>query len=109
MVVVLSLILLLLIIFGIRSCTKISIEGRWELDNDTVYVFKEKGRGTLVLPSMRFDFKYRIRGNDLIIDFEDNSRAKDAQYDIIVENGYMFWDGGTEDGHGNYVLRRKLR
>ena len=58
--------------------------GKWDLDGTTVYVFDGKGSGALELPKANYEFRYKISGNTVSIDFADD-RVRDISYEFTVD------------------------
>ena len=54
-----------------------------------------KGVGTMVLPSVSYDFKYEINGNELYIDFINES-IHDSTYSFTVQNNTLTLVGGND-------------
>lgn len=92
-------------ILVLRSCTKPSIVGRWNLDGTTVYEFEEQGRGALVLMSGEYEFQYEIEDDILKIDFIDEI-ALDATYSFELQKDVLFLTGGPGDAKSQYALQR---
>ena len=97
--VVLALILLVLFIMIIcKSCsgTKVDVlAGKWDFDGTTAYEFDGNGVGTMVLPSVSYDFKYEINGNELYIDFINES-VHDSTYSFTVQTNTLTLVGGND-------------
>lgn len=93
------------IALGIRSCTKPTIRGRWDLDGTTVYEFNKGGKGALVLQSGEYEFSYVIKGKTVFIDFVDE-RALDANYTFEVKDRTLFLTGGPGDARSEYTLQK---
>lgn len=106
-VIMLAVLLFLLIgiAIGIRSCTKPTIKGRWDLDGTTIYEFGKDGRGALVLMTKEYEFSYKIEGDMIYIDFTDEM-ALDAKYTFEVKDKMLFMTGGPGDARSDYVLQR---
>lgn len=64
------------------------LAGKWNYDGTTAYEFDGKGAGAMVLPSVSYDFKYEINGNQLYIDFRNES-AHDSTYSFTVQNNTL--------------------
>ena len=100
---------LLAILIGIaicvRSCTKPSVVGRWDVDGTTAYRFEQDGTGALMLPTTEYKFNYTIEGNVLRIDFVDEA-ALDANYTFVVQKTTLFLTGGPGDAKTDYALRK---
>ena len=92
-------------IFLIRSCTKPTIVGRWDMDGTTVYRFEEDGTGALELPIKDYDFTYVIDDDVLKIHFVDNV-GSDLNYTFEVQKDTLFLTGGPGDAKTDYALKR---
>ena len=97
--VVLALILLVLFVMIIcKGCsgTKVDVlAGKWDFDGTTAYEFDGNGVGTMVLPSVSYDFKYEINGNELYIDFINES-VHDSTYSFTVQTNTLTLVGGND-------------
>lgn len=93
------------IILCVRSCSKPTIIGRWDMDGTTVYRFEKDGTGALVLPTKEYEFTYVIEDNVLRIDFVDEA-ALDANYTFEVQKSVLFLTGGPGDAKTDYALTR---
>lgn len=105
--VTILLALLIGIVLGVRSCTKPTLKGRWDLDGTTGYEFKKGGKGALVLVTKEYEFTYEVEDDKLSIDFIDEM-ALDAQYTFEINGRMLFLTGGPGDAKSEYVLH-KLR
>ena len=98
--------ILITIVFCIRSCgSKSTIVGRWDLDETTVYEFREDGKGALILMNAEYEFHYAIEENIVHIDFVDEG-CLDADYTFALEDNLLFWTGGHGDAKNDFVLKR---
>ena len=63
------LFVVLIIVLICKGCSgrTDALAGKWDFDGTTAYEFDGKGVGTMVLPSVSYDFKYEINGNELYI------------------------------------------
>lgn len=105
-VVLMAVLLALLIVIavGIRSCTKPTIQGLWDLDGTTSYEFGKGGNGALILIHTKYEFHYTVNGDLLTIDFVDEA-ALDAKYTFQIEKDMLFLTGGPGDARNEFVLR----
>lgn len=94
------------IVLCVRSCTKPTIIGLWDMDGTTGYRFEKDGTGAVVLPTTEYAFNYSIEGNILRIDFI-SEEALDANYTFQVEKNALFLTGGPGDAKTTYALKRK--
>lgn len=84
---------------------KDKLEGTWSYDDVTVYEFDGKGKGSLILPSSQYAFKYQLKKNKIHLDFESD-RAKDSDYEYSVE-GDQLTIKGIKATAGTYILHKK--
>ena len=95
------LFIIVLLIVGRKN----PLEGRWYMDEVTVYEFYDGSKGTMVLPSAAYEFTYSITDNNLSIDFKYEG-AKDAQYIFTIEGNTLTLEGGNTTTQGTYVLKK---
>lgn len=99
--VIVSLLALLFIVLVIvlicKGCSgrTDALAGKWDFDGTTAYEFDGKGVGTMVLPSVSYDFKYEINGNELYIDFINES-VHDSTYSFTVQTNTLTLVGGND-------------
>ena len=94
------------IILGVRSCSKPSIIGRWDLDGTTVYRFEKDGKGALELMVGEYAFTYKIEDDTLKIDFIDDV-AIDSSYTFEINRNILFLTGGPGDAKMDYALQKR--
>ena len=84
------LFVVLIIVLICKGCSgrTDALAGKWDFDGTTAYEFDGKGVGTMVLPSVSYDFKYEINGNELYIDFINES-VHDSTYSFTVQNNTL--------------------
>ena len=78
------LVLLTLALGGCSGGQSDQLQGRWDLDGTTVYVFDGKGSGALELPGAKYEFRYKIRENTVSLDFSDD-KVRDISYEFTVD------------------------
>ena len=91
------LFVVLIIVLICKDCSgrTDALAGKWDFDGTTAYEFDGKGVGTMVLPSVSYDFKYEINGNELYIDFINES-VHDSTYSFTVQNNTLTLVGGND-------------
>lgn len=91
------LFVVLIIVLICKGCSgrTDALAGKWDFDGTTAYEFDGKGVGTMVLPSVSYDFKYEINGNELYIDFINES-VHDSTYSFTVQNNTLTLVGGND-------------
>lgn len=99
-VIVSLLALLFVVLIIVLICKGFSgrtdaLAGKWDFDGTTAYEFDGKGVGTMVLPSVSYDFKYEINGNELYIDFINES-VHDSTYSFTVQTNTLTLVGGND-------------
>ena len=72
-----------------------ALAGKWDFDGTTAYEFDGNGAGTMVLPSVSYDFKYEINGNELYIDFINES-VHDSTYSFTMQTNTLTLVGGND-------------
>ena len=90
-------VLILIIVLIVKGCSGGTdvLKGKWDFDGTTAYEFDGKGVGTMVLPSVSYDFKYEINGNELYIDFINES-VHDSTYSFTVQTNTLTLVGGND-------------
>ena len=91
------LFVVLIIVLICKGCSgrTDALAGKWDFDGTTAYEFDGKGVGTMVLPSVSYDFKYEINGNELYIDFINES-VHDSTYSFTVQTNTLTLVGGND-------------
>ena len=91
------LFVVLIIVLICKGCSgrTDALAGKWNYDGTTAYEFDGKGVGTMVLPSVSYDFKYEINGNELYIDFINES-VHDSTYSFTVQTNTLTLVGGND-------------
>ena len=101
------LFVVLIIVLICKGCSgrTDALAGKWDFDGTTAYEFDGKGAGAMVLPSASYDFKYEINGNQLYIDFINES-AHDRTYSFTVQNSTLTLVGGNDTAVPGKVYER---
>ena len=88
------------LIFG-----RTSLEGMWRYDKATRYVFKDGGKGALVLPDAEYAFSYTLNEDKdkVSIDFE-YEKARDMTYSYKCSWGTLTL---TEENGKSYELKKE--
>ena len=91
------LFVVLIIVLICKGCSgrTDALAGKWVFDGTTAYEFDGNGVGTMVLPSVSYDFKYEINGNELYIDFINES-VHDSTYSFTVQTNTLTLVGGND-------------
>lgn len=82
------------------------LTGLWIYDSATSYEFKEKETGILYVEDREYKFVFKIKGETLRIDFE-NENVLDCQYKIWFENEMLYMEGEEGTSGGVYELAKK--
>ncbi len=91
-----TIIVSMLVSYNLSTKSYKHLKGLWDYDTVTMYEFDEKGNGTLVLPTKKYNFTYTADEDTITIDFED-------------EKAYEIVDGILES-EGSYIraIDRKI-
>ena len=104
--VCLLIIVLIGLIFVIKALTrnKNELVGMWTTDGNTVYQFDEDYTGKLIVPLSEYKFTYKVDGDKLTIDFENNEKSTDVDCNYSIKDGKLI----LENFNGNtYTFTRK--
>lgn len=106
-VVLAVLLILAAVLLVLRGCTGGDVlKGQWSIDTVTSYSFDGRGGGALILPEKEYAFRYVLEGDDLSIDFENES-ARDFRYTCKLEGDTLTLTGGEGNDDVTYVLTRQ--
>lgn len=105
---VLLIVIIVAIILIVKGCSGATdaLAGTWDLDSNTTYEFDGKGSGAMALPSISYDFTYKIDGNTLVIDYSNES-VHDSTYEFTVDGDILTMVGGEGTVGGTYKLTRQ--
>ena len=89
--VCLLIIVLIGLIFVIKALTrnKNELVGMWTTDGNTVYQFDEDYTGKLIVHLSEYKFTYKVDGDKLTIDFENNEKSTDVDCNYSIEDGKL--------------------
>ena len=106
-VIALAAILLGLIIFLIAGSNVQDnvLVGTWKYDQYTEYEFYDNGKGCLCVDDVHYEYKYKISGDKLTLDFTEDV-VRDCEYTFIVENESLTLVGGEGTDKGTYKLNK---
>lgn len=76
----------------------------WTTDGYTVYEFYKDNKGALVLPIGNYNFSYKIEGNKISIDFE-NEESIDSDYEFSFEDEKLILKG-INNTSGTYTFTK---
>lgn len=100
-------VLILLIVLLMRGCTDSgALVGTWTYDGNTTYQFDDDGSGAMKLTAISYDFIYTIDGDQLHIDFENES-VHDGTYTFTVDGNTLTLVGGEGTIGGTYTLTKQ--
>lgn len=100
-------ILILIIVLIVKGCSggTDALAGKWNFDGSTYYEFDGDGAGTMILPNTTYEFSYKLKDDQLKIDYKDSSLT-DGTYTFIVEDSKLTLIGGEGTVGGTYELIR---
>lgn len=100
-------ILILIIVLIVKGCSGSSdaLAGKWDVDGTTFYEFDGDGAGTMILPNTTYEFSYKVKDDQLQIDYEDVSLT-DGTYTFTVEDSKLTLIGGEGTVGGTYTLTK---
>lgn len=100
-------ILILIIVLICKGCSGSSdfLAGKWDVDGTTYYEFDGDGAGTMILPNTTYEFSYKVKDDQLQIDYEDVSLT-DGTYTFTVEDSKLTLIGGEGTVGGTYTLTK---
>ena len=82
------------------------LTGDWSLDDVTRYSFKENGKGTLILPRHKYNFRYTIDAETLTLDFENDS-IDTVTFNYSMVDGNLLLERHEEFGSSYYELHKE--
>lgn len=80
--------------------------GTWKYDQYTEYEFNDNGIGYLCVDDVRYEYKYKISGDKLKLDFVENV-VRDCEYTFTVEEKNLTLVGGENTDGGTYTLKKQ--
>lgn len=83
--------------------TSDALSGAWVYDQYTKYEFDGYGKGCMCLENTHYEYSYKINGNTLSMDFE-NEAVHDCFYTFNVESNTLTIIGGEGTSGGTYTL-----
>lgn len=104
-VLIVIVVVIVLIVKGCSGRTDV-LAGTWDFDGTTTYSFDGEGSGAMALPSISYDFTYKIDGNTLVIDYSNES-VHDSTYEFTVDGDILTMVGGEGTVGGTYKLTRQ--
>ena len=84
----------------------LELEGEWQYDTHTSYVFDKSGRGYIQLDNVQLKYKYSVEDNRLNLNFED-ANVEDCVYEFEIRGDELQLVGKEGTTGGNYQLQRK--
>ncbi len=105
-ITVLAIIILIIaaIIIALVKKPDSRIVGIWQYNEYTKYEFSEDGTGCLCADDVHYEYKYKLSGNKVTIDF-DKDIVRDCGYTYSVENNELTLIGGKGTDGGTYKLK----
>ena len=83
-----------------------ALSGAWVYDQYTKYEFDGYGKGCMCLSDTHYEYSYKINGNTLSMDFE-NEAVHDCSYTFAVNGGKLTIVGGEGTSGGTYTLLKQ--
>lgn len=83
-----------------------ALNGTWVYDQYTKYEFDGYGKGCMCLENTHYEYSYKINGNTLSMDFE-NEAVHDCSYIFAVNEGQLTIVGGEGTSGGTYKLNKE--
>ena len=80
-----------------------ALSGAWVYDQYTKYEFDGYGKGCMCLLDTHYEYSYKINGNTLSMDFE-NEAVHDCSYTFAIDGGKLTIVGGEGTSGGTYTL-----
>ena len=103
-VLVVVAVIILIIAFGGNKNNDILV-GTWKYDQYTEYEFNDNGVGYLCVDDVRYEYKYKISGDKLKLDFTEDI-VRDCEYTFTVEEKNLTLVGGEGTDKGTYKLSK---
>ena len=85
---ILIFLIILLILYSFKFKSNRKFLGTWTTDGITVYQFNRDYTGSLIVPIGKYPFKYKIYGDKIYIDFE-NETSIDSEYTYEISKERM--------------------
>ena len=104
-VLIVAVITVIVITLANKPDTKII--GVWQYDEYTKYDFNEDGTGCLCADDVHYEYTYKLSGDKVIIDFEEDV-VRDCDYTYSVEEDTLTLIGGDGTDGGTYKLEKQL-
>lgn len=82
------------------------MEGIWVYDKYTQYEFDGKRNGCMYLEELHYDYSYKLKGNQLSMDFADEA-VHDCSYEFNIQDDVLTLIGGEGTVGGTYKLYRE--
>ena len=82
-----------------------ALSGSWVYDQYTKYEFDGYGKGCMCLENTHYEYSYKIDGNKLSMDFE-NEAVHDCSYTFSVKDNMLTIVGGEGTSGGTYSLTK---
>ena len=80
-----------------------ALSGAWVYDQYTKYEFDGYGKGCMCLSDTHYEYSYKINGNTLSMDFE-NEAVHDCSYTFSAKDNTLTIVGGEGTTGGTYTL-----
>lgn len=88
------------------TITDSALVGTWGYDEYTRYEFASDGSGQMLLDDTSYPFAYSIDGDQLYLDFADDT-VTDATYTFTTVDNQLTLEGGEGTTGGRYELAKE--
>lgn len=83
-----------------------SLTGSWRYGEKTVYTFNSNGTGEMKLQYDAYPFRYQLKEDEILIDYEDKT-ISDAVYKYQITENTLVLNGGEGTSGGVYELKKQ--
>ncbi len=98
---ILVLLILIFLIITLLSRKENPIVGKWSTDKGTVYQFNKDYTGKLILSIGEYNYKYEIKDDKVIIDFE-SEKSTDTEFIYKIEDGKLI----LKNSNGTFTFKK---
>jgi len=105
-IILLVIIVATISIFVFGGSSNSELLGVWRYDQYTEYEFSEKGQGCLCVDDVHYEYRYKVSGNTIKLDFVDDV-VRDCEYTFSVEGKSLTLIGGEGTDKGTYKLSKQ--
>lgn len=84
---------------------KDKLNGSWITEGGTIYRFDGKGKGSIITSLSRNEFTYKVKKDNIFIDFASD-KVKDSNYIFSIDEEKLYLKGINETA-GSYTLTKQ--